>query len=268
METLLSLLSGGIIGGFIGAFLGGFAKFFWELWLPKWLTWKREQRVAREKILSHCRAPAIRAVSELQSRVFTVTRWAASNYQYLKERNQEQYYVDSTAFLVAQCFAWMEILRDRMGATDYAALSRTIDAITTAFSYGGPGFQIFRLEQREIGERMIEQPENGLPRSIRYSEFIEMLNQKDSPQCLRVLRDKCKAMLDDCISEFIRLVAIQHALSDLVSLIDPESRWIPADRRGKLRVKETIEAYLENRLISREKYDELLEVSKITGIIN
>src|SRR5713226_2011546 len=107
MSVLLSLLSGGIIGGFIGAFLGGFVKFFWENWLPSALTWRHEQKVQREKFLSQFRDPAVRATIELRNRVFAII--TTMDFMIVKKIGQEDYYITSTAFLLAQFFAWVEI---------------------------------------------------------------------------------------------------------------------------------------------------------------
>ncbi len=80
MEQILTFLSGGVVGGLLGGFFGGFSTFLWEKWLPDWMTWRREQEVNREKLLSQVRGPAIRAISELQARVYAILRYRASNY--------------------------------------------------------------------------------------------------------------------------------------------------------------------------------------------
>ena len=46
------VFSAALVGGLIGTFFGGFTKFLWEKWLPEWLTWRRTQRVERERQLA------------------------------------------------------------------------------------------------------------------------------------------------------------------------------------------------------------------------
>jgi hypothetical protein len=43
------VFSAALVGGLIGTFFGGFTKFLWERWLPEWLTWRRTQRVERDR---------------------------------------------------------------------------------------------------------------------------------------------------------------------------------------------------------------------------
>lgn len=239
MPEIVSFISSGIIGGFLGAFLGGFAKFFWENWLPSQLTWRREQKVERDKILSQFRNPAIMATSDLQGRVFVLLN--GSNYGYLKSINMGDYYVLSTAFLVAQFFAWVEILLQRMSMLDYSELTTRLGKATESFSHGSPGFQIFRLEQREIGQRMINMSSNASMHCLGYAEFIDMMKKRNIPICFSRLKKITKELLEDPEGEMIRLTAIQHALIDLIAFLDPKAEWVPQNRRDKFDLPKHIE---------------------------
>jgi hypothetical protein len=258
MEPFLSFLSGGIVGGVLGAVIGGMSKFFWEKFLPDWMTWRREQKVAREKLLSQFRAPAIRAISELQGRIYVIVQKRAANYEFLKSERQGDYYVESTAFLAARCYAWLEILREKMATFDYAELFSRLEAVTQSFSHGRAGFQLFWLEQREIGERMLTASQGGELRCIGYSEFLDSLRSAEAPACFLALRKKVEWMLRHWAGEIVRLGRIQHALIETVNFIDPDSRWVPKNRRAALSVSEIVKELAKEGFLSESKGEELL----------
>lgn len=229
-------LSGGVIGGFIGAFLSGFAKFIWEYWLPGRLTWQRQQKIDRERFLSKFRDPAMRAITDLEHRIFTML--CTHNIRYVIETGNEDYYILSISFLLANFFAWTEILRRKACNLDYSHLMTRLDEVASAFADGGPGFQIFRLEQREIGERMIRpsHAENEDYSILGYSEFIDLMKGSAVPPCLKRLEENAKACMLNTPIE--RLIWIQNALIDLVEFIDPDADWMPKDKRKKITLEQ------------------------------
>ncbi len=234
MDEVLKLLTSGLVGGFIGAFLGGFSKFFWERWLPDQLTWRREQHVRQRQLLATQRDPAVRAINELQGRLWVILSTRAANYRYVKQQGDEEYYIQSTAFLVAQYFAWSELMRQQIAALDYSDLSLLLEEVSDAFAHGGPGFQIYRLEQREIGERLMTQRKADSDAAIfRYSEFRDVMAAPKPAERLLALRDRSQYLLDHIDKETDRATHIQNALVDLLDFIDAERRWVAPDRRRK-----------------------------------
>jgi hypothetical protein len=239
MDDVVKLLTSGLVGGFIGAFFGGFSKFFWERWLPDQLTWRREQRVRQRQLLATQRDPAVRAINELQGRLWVILSTRAANYHYVKQQGDEAYYIQSTAFLVAQYFAWSELMRRQIAALDYSDLSLLLEEVSEAFAHGGPGFQIYRLEQREIGERLMPQTKADSDAAIfRYSEFRDMMAVPKPAERLLVLRDRSQHLLDHIERELERATRIQNALVDLLDFIDAERRWVRPDRRRKFSLNE------------------------------
>src|SRR4030065_1246985 len=191
MDNLVALLTSGLIGGFIGTFFGGFSKFFWERWLPDRLTWQHDQRVRQRQLLAPHRDPSVRAINELQSRLLVILRTRAANYHYVKKQGNAQYYIDSTAFLIAQYFAWSELMRHQIAALDYSDLSRLLEQVSEAFAHGGPGFQFYRLEQREIGERLMGAMKADSDIAIfRFAEFRDMITDAEPPKTLVVLQKR------------------------------------------------------------------------------
>jgi hypothetical protein len=234
MDNLIALVTSGLVGGFIGTFLGGFSKFFWERWLPERLTWRRDQHVRQRQLLATHRDPAVRAINELQGRLWVILSTRAANYHYVKKQGNAQYYIDSTAFLIAQYFAWSELMRHQIAALDYSDLSRLLERVTEAFAHGGPGFQLYRLEQREIGERLMGTGKTDSDIALfRYSEFRDMLADAASSTGLLALQKRAKYLLDNIEAELQRASLIQNALVDLLDFVDPEQRWVKADRRSR-----------------------------------
>jgi hypothetical protein len=234
MDEVLKLLTSGLVGGFIGAFLGGFSKFFWERWLPDRLTWRREQHTRQRQLLATQRDPAVRAINELQGRLWVILSTNAANYRYVKQQGNEEYYIQSTAFLIAQYFAWSELMRRQIAALDYSDLSVLLEEVSEAFAHGGPGFQIYALEQREVGERLMAHMKADSDTAIfRYSDFRDMIAANKPAESILALRNRSQYLLDHVKEETDRAKRIQNSLVDLLDFIDAERRWVRPDRRRK-----------------------------------
>lgn len=263
--SILTFLSGGVIGGFIG----GASKFLWEKYLPERLTWRRQQQVDRERLMSEVRGPAIRAMHELERRIFGTVDEQAGGYQSIKQEGQSQYYINATTFQIAQCCAWIEILRDKMGALDYDKLETRLSVLSHTLQGGyRPHFHVFLLEQREIGERMVSIV-NGEMSCKGYSEFLDLISRADAPVCFSHLRERVTTMLDDWGPEAVKLVRIQHALVDMVKFLDPNGRWIIEARRPqKLDAADVISKLHKNGRIDEKVTGELREQAIRYGLIS
>jgi Fe-S-cluster formation regulator IscX/YfhJ len=233
--SLLALITSGAVGGAIGGLLGSFSKFFWERWLPDRLTWKRDQKARQRQLLATQRDPAVRAINELRRRLATVLKNNAHNYAYTVRLGRGDYYVESTAFLIAQYFAWSEVMRSFIAALDYSELSSLLDSITKAFSRGRPGFQFFRLEQREIGERLTasRKPEADTA-TFRFSDFRDLLNKSPPDECVQRLLKNTRELFHNLDAERFRAASIHNSLVDLLDFVDPEHRWVSPGDRGRI----------------------------------
>jgi hypothetical protein len=230
-----TLLTSALVGAVVGAFAGSLFKFFWERWLPEWLTWKREQRLTRKRVLSEQREPSVRAINELKSRLWVTITKDARNYHYTKSRGRSGYYIDSTAFLIAQYFAWSEVMRRYIAALDYQELSKLLDDVSDSFAHGGPGFQFFRLEQREIGERVLDaEALKGATGNLRYATFVDLVAGAEPHESLVRLQRTTERLFTHLSDERSRAVRIHNSLVELLDFIDPDTRWIPQDRRAKI----------------------------------
>jgi hypothetical protein len=165
----------GVIAGFVGAFFGGFAKFFWENYLPNTLTWRRQQAQERQKVLSTYRDPMVRAASDLRSRLYNFIN--LGGFPYMEAAGEGAYAIDSTLYVAAEYFAWAEILAQRIRMLDYQQLSGQLNAVSEVIAEHSSGLRVFRLHQREIGERMVVGYDaNAGPHVRTYSEFIDQLH--------------------------------------------------------------------------------------------
>jgi hypothetical protein len=260
------VFSAALVGGLIGTFFGGFTKFLWERWLPEWLTWRRTQRVERERQLAYVRAPAILAFSDLHGRLEAVASWQAQNYQYVKQIGQADYYINSTAYLVARAFAWQEILRRRMASYDYAELYARLESLTQAFSHGGPGFQVFRLEQTEIGERLITAFDDDNAACMSLSAFLDQMERDDPPRWLSDLRKRVTLLLDHPVKELCRTARMDRALIEVLLFLDPQRRWRPQVASAAIDVAAIVERLRSEDLITPERADQLLAEAADLGL--
>jgi hypothetical protein len=235
------VFSAALVGGLIGTFFGGFTKFLWEKWLPDWLTWRRTQRVERERQLAYLRAPAILAFSALHGRLDTIAWTQASNYRYVKRIGHRDYYINSTVYLVARAFAWQEVLRRRMASYDYAQLDARLESLTGAFSSGEPGFQVFRLEQTEIGERLITAFDGDNVACMSFSDFLDRCEQEDPPRWLSELRKRSTELLNHPVDELCRTARVDRALIEVLAFLDPHQRWRPPVASKAINVSTTVE---------------------------
>jgi hypothetical protein len=256
--TVSGVFSAALVGGLIGTFFGGFTKFLWEKWLPEWLTWKRAQRVERERQLAYVRAPAILAFSDLHFRLLVIEQSQAGNYHYVKRLGQADYYIHSTAYLVARVFAWQEILRRRMASYDYAELYQLLEGMTRAFSRGYPGFQVWRLEQTEIGERMIVAGDDDDVACLSLSDFLDLLEQEDVPRWLSSLRERVTALLDDPANELRRVVRVDESLIKLLAFLDPKRRWRPEEASVAISAQAVVAGWVAADLLESEDAERLV----------
>lgn len=262
--SILTFLSGGVLGGFIG----GASKFLWEKYLPERITWQRQQEVDRERVMSEVRGPAIRAMLGLERRIYGTVVEQARGYDSIKQEGQADYYINATTFQIAECCAWIEILRDKMGALDYADLETNLSKLSlTLLGDYRPHFHVFLLEQREIGERMTSIV-NGQICCKGYSEFLDLMSRPDAPGCLTILRARVTTLLDDWCPEVEKLIRIQHALINTVKFLDPKGRWITEARRSQgLNAAEVIEGLRNKQKITEDQAEELRRQAQNDGLM-
>ena len=249
---ILSFVSGGVIGGFIG----GATKFFWERWLPDRMTWDRELKVAQDKMLARYGGPAVRALNELQQRIYVIVFKHALTHEELRKRGELDYQVKSMAFLVAQCCARLELLREKMEVLDYASLVAKLDLV----SHNLAGYQfdlpLYRLEQQEIAELMLIANSSEEPKCAGYATFLESLRKTD-PEIWPRLQEWADKMLVGWPDQLVRFVLTQNALVDAMDSLDRNYRWVPKNKRNKLSDVEVINNLKRRNLIDEQEAKKL-----------
>lgn len=156
------------------------------------------------------------------------------------DERERSYVVDNTAFLVAQYFAWTEIIRRDIQYIDLgedeqtrrlARLQDNIYSLWQTHRFDRP-FRVFAGEQRAIGERMISEGGRG-PECIGYAAFLGRLHQ-DPDALIEALRDDVRGLSERLHAARPRLVGLQNALIDLLAFLDPEFIRFPKERRSKV----------------------------------
>lgn len=201
-----------------------------------------QRRIETEKAVSRYREPLARAAYDLQSRLFNLLErgLAAAHFDRGNER-ERGYVVDNTAFLIAQYFAWTEIIRRDIQFIDLGQdeqtrrLCRLQDDIYAHFQTDRfqPMFRVFAGEQRAIGERMIRDGTRG-PECVGYAAFLDQLAATPD-RVLEPIRDDVRTMSQRLAETRPRLAAVQNALIDLLSFLDPKFIRFPEGRRKKVR---------------------------------
>jgi hypothetical protein len=189
-------------------------------------TLKEEQA---QKLLSKFREPLAQAAFELQSKLYNILKLGLLQAYYVSgSENEREYAVQNTLYVIAQFFAWNEIIRREIQFLDLGEVEATRklsvlnEQIVVLFlsSNFGKVFRIFRGEQRAIAEKMI-QSDNGELFCIGYASFVEA-QENEHKRWFRQLENDIELLSKDATAHSDRLVQIQHALIDLLDYLDPD----------------------------------------------
>jgi hypothetical protein len=198
-----------------------------------------ERRLEAEKIVSRFREPLLQAAFELQSRLFNILKQDLIRVYHNNGTPQEREYVlNSTSYFIAQYFGWTEIIRREVQFLDLGDIDSTrdlnirLDTIRNLWLRDdyAPILRLFRIEQRAIGECMISEGTRGAE-CIGYVEFLEA---SVKPGELQKLSLAVETFVADPKAAAPRLLALQHALVDLVEALDPAGIRFPSVRRKKV----------------------------------
>lgn len=201
-----------------------------------------ERRFQAEKTGSRYKQPLATAASDLQSRLYNILELGFVNaYLVADDPRARQYAINNTAYVVAQYFAWTEIIRRDLQYVDLGEdtitreFARLQDNILSLFQTDRLPrvFRVFAGEQRAIGERMVRDTPRG-PECIGYASFLDTIATDCDPLIQRLRQDI--ESLDDPLNDARpRLAAIQGALIDLLSFLDPAKVRFPLDEFRKAR---------------------------------
>src|SRR5271166_6422129 len=184
--------------------------------------------------------PLARSAYDLQSRLYNILKQNLVNIYLVHGTNREQsYVVNNTAFLVGQYLSWTELVRREIQFIDLGQSERTralLHLQDTIYSLWGtdglpPLFRIFAGEQRAIGEALIQTGGRG-PECMGYGTFLKTFGEGTDP-LIDALRMDVISLGDGLGQAAERLKNLQHALVDLLEMLDPEYLRFPRERRAK-----------------------------------
>jgi len=200
-----------------------------------------QRRFDAERTIARYREPLARAAYDLQSRLYNILQADLLGAFYDHGDDRERSYVrDNTAFLLAQYFAWTEIVRRDLQYIDLGQdeqtrkLARLQDDIYSLFQTDRYNrlFRVFAGEQRAIGERMIQNGSQGRE-CIGYAAYLDQV-AKGGDRLTDALRNDVQDLSTHLPTARPRLVALQHALIDLLTFLDPDFIRFPKERRTKV----------------------------------
>ncbi len=203
-----------------------------------------QRRRDREQIVARYREPLARAAYDLQSRLFNILQQRFIDVYLVHGTERESAYaLHNTVFVIAQYFAWTEIVRrdlqhiDLGTDTQTSELARLQDDIYSLWQTDalGPRMRVFAGEQRAIGESLVRDSARGVE-CIGYGAFLAQLQGAPAPRnpLLENLRDDVAALAERLPEARARLVSLQNAMVDLLAFVDPAFVRFPAARRSKV----------------------------------
>jgi hypothetical protein len=212
----------------------------------------------RRALVRRYQEPLARAAYDLQSRLWNILRGSFLEAYVLESEGRGWLYArDSTVWLVAQYFGWVEIVRreiqfipfnendhneDDHNENDHsrrlqAALGKVAHVCSTGREISDDAFLIFRSEQRALGELIIVDGHDAEGRTrtscMGFAAFRTALQDPDSQVAIwftKLQEDATKIAHKNVGRE--RLRHLQHALVDLVDILDPAPAHVrfPSDR--------------------------------------
>jgi len=190
------------------------------------------------------REPLGRAAYELQSRIFNIVRGRfLTIYWKGGDDRTRAYAINHTLFVIAQYFAWTELIRREIQFIDLGAdeetrqLARLQHRIYAAWQTDEfePILRVFGGEQHAIGERMILEGPRG-PQCMGYASFLDYLARSPDP-LICALKSDVESLGNGLHESLPRLTELQHSLIDLVVFLDPTAVRFPEKNRTKLDLK-------------------------------
>ena len=181
--------------------------------------------------------PVLRSAYDLQSRIYNIHQNA-----FRGPAGEDDYFASNTLYLIAEFFGWLEIVRREMQFLELDGDERTrrlkdaLDQVQDRFAstsrVRSDPLYVYRGQQRAIGELMIVELTDPLHSGLRSTCMgFATFDRQRSVSPLSDWLARIEARLVDLTGpELARLVEIQHALIDLVDLLDPNRVRFTTDR--------------------------------------
>jgi hypothetical protein len=210
-----------------------------------------ERLFAADELATRFREPLLQAAFNLETRIYNMVELDFFDRFHSAEstESEKEYAVLYTMYVFGQYFCWDEILRresqfidprnDQRNRAVMAGLEVVRDTFTDSIGIQEKCFRIFRGEQRAIGEVMLvrtEAPKPGAPRweCVGYASFVRSLEDEQMARWFRSLRDDIGELRSDVSKHDERLRLVQRRLMDIIDILDPDARRVPAQLRKRL----------------------------------
>lgn len=209
---------------------------------------KYKARKQAEATLVKYREPLIYAAHELQSRFYNIDQQRFLKKFYLSNNDSErEYALESTLYVIAQYFGWTEILRREIQFLNLGDVEKTRKLAKQQENIGvlfhsdkdelGKALRLFRGEQRAIGECMITiQGDNVSCRG--YASFVADRSENLRRWFVRLEEDIDVTARTSTSPD--RLVKLQHALVELIDLLDPDHMRFSKGQRKPIPVADRV----------------------------
>lgn len=203
---------------------------------------REDRRGERDRAhqISRFSEPLARSAYDLQSRLYNLLRGGALEAFVLRgDARERRYAIENTAFLIAQYLCWTELVRREVQLIDLGENDRTrrlqhlqdnISRIMGTDDYSS-SLRIFAGEQRALGEALID-PTNAST-CMGYGAFLAAFPPKANA-LIDALRQDLEGLAQDLAPARQRIGELQHALIDLLALLDPDALRFPTHSRSKV----------------------------------
>ncbi|WP_159046537.1 hypothetical protein [Streptomyces sp. XY413] len=205
-------------------------------------TAERHRMLERQDAMGRYRDPLLWAAFDFHSRLCNIAAQGFLRVHFVQPRDQ-LYATRSTLHVLAEYLGWVEILRRRIYFLDLSnqdanrhivTLLARVGTILNDDAYPDRNFQLFRSDQRAIGELVIEEGADDAG-CLGYAEFCARLESDPRFAAWFVHLSDSVTELASLEGRNSRLVDLQAALMDLNDFLDPEQERFP--QKSRLRLK-------------------------------
>jgi hypothetical protein len=210
-----------------------------------------ERLSAAEELATRFREPLLDAVFNLETRIYNIVELDFFG-RFLgvdSTDSEKEYAVLNTMHVFAQYFCWVEILRRDSQFIDprkekiNRAMAAGIEAVRHDFADSidiqEKCFRLFRGEQRALGEVMLvldEVSKSDTPKweCLGYATFVHSVEDQHMARWFRCMREYIGEISENPGNRDGRLRLIQRRLVDIIDILDPDARRVPAQLRNRL----------------------------------
>jgi hypothetical protein len=240
------------IAAIVVAVLAGALSLFNSVYTTRVASRLEEERRAKSKaellagLMARYRHPLLQAAFDLQSRIYNIVGQDFLRMHYCNGTDSTKEYArENTLYVLADYLGWVEILRREVQFLDLGdevanrAWTERLVAIrmTLLSDRFSPRFRVFNGQQRAIGEIMVvaDGDRAERPETLGYAGFLARQRDPEFDRWFVDLRADIDALATEPdAGHEERLVALQHALVELIDLLDPNQVRVRGSERRRL----------------------------------